>query len=93
MRALASFTADECAVIRERHTGWEQASFALLAAIFDTHVNTIRSITEPRKPGAGRGLGFDCPAPAQLIHQPLNDGSDSHGSVGSLGSIHGETDA
>lgn len=29
----------------------------------------------------------------QLIHQPLHHGSDSHGSVGSLGSIHGETDA
>lgn len=94
MRALASFTADECAVIRERHTGWEQASFALLAAIFDTHVNTIRSITEPRKPGAGRGLGFDCPTPAKpSIHQPLHHGSDSHGSVGSLGSIHEQTNS
>lgn len=29
----------------------------------------------------------------QLIHQPLHHGSNSHGSVGSLGSIHGETNA
>lgn len=95
MRTLTSFTDNERDVIRERHTGWEKASFALLAAVFDTHANTIRTIcTAPRKPGDGRGNGNDCPTPAKpSIHQPLHHGSDSHGSVGSLGSIHGETNA
>lgn len=52
MRPLASFTPDERAVIRERHFGWEQAPFALLARVFDTHANTIRTICAgPRNPG------------------------------------------
>lgn len=49
---------------------------------------------DARNVETGRGNGNDCPTPAKpSIHQPLHHGSDSHGSVGSLGSIHGETNA
>lgn len=42
-------TPDEIHVIRERHFGWERATFSTLAAIFDVHVNTIAAICR-RKP-------------------------------------------
>lgn len=41
MRALTDNDRD---VIRERHFGWERASFALLAAVFGVHANTIAAI-------------------------------------------------
>lgn len=38
------FSEDERAVIRDRHTGWERASTALLGEIFHTTPQTIAAI-------------------------------------------------
>lgn len=59
-----------------------------IGIIVGTHLRNRN--TAPRKPGADRGLGnFPRPAPVTPhAHQPLHHGSNSLGSVGSLGSIH-----
>lgn len=43
-KRIADFTANERLVIRERHYGHEEASYALLARIFETTPQAIRSI-------------------------------------------------
>lgn len=45
---LGGLTDNDKAVIRERHFGWEKASFALLAAVFVVHPNTIAAICRGR---------------------------------------------
>jgi hypothetical protein len=44
IRTLESFTENERAVIVERNTGWEGATVATLAAVFDTEPRVIRAI-------------------------------------------------
>ncbi len=43
-RTLESFTDDERAVIYERRTGWEKATIALLADVFETNPHVIKAI-------------------------------------------------
>jgi hypothetical protein len=45
-----SFTPDEMAVIHERRHGWEKASCALLAKIFNTTPQEIAAICKDRNP-------------------------------------------
>lgn len=44
MRTYESFDANERDVIRQRRRGWEKASSATLAAVFDTTPEVIRKI-------------------------------------------------
>lgn len=54
-RTLESFTDNERAVIIERRTGWEKATIATLAAVFDTNPHVIKAIL--RKKGKQNGIG------------------------------------
>ncbi len=51
-RTLADFTIGDRMVISERHWGWERATYAQLALIFNTHPNTIRAICHEFIPAA-----------------------------------------
>jgi hypothetical protein len=50
MRPASSFDADERAVIAQRRFGWEQATCATLALIFDTTPQVIARITRESAP-------------------------------------------
>lgn len=43
-RAIHDLTADERAVIRKRHRGWESASPGLLALVFSVPVQAINAV-------------------------------------------------
>jgi len=73
MRPASSFTANERDVISERRHGWEQASCALLAKVFDTSPQVIASISKvspaaPSRSHAGDRPNDDASTPSPLAN-------------------------